>query len=236
MSVYTNQISQYAFNINKKKELEQKYEEVQEEFRKVSREYSVMLEAQRVLGVISEEHTNKILDYITGTINNALSKMFPNDIRRIYLKKKLHANQHTHINVILETSKGMQRDLKLQAGTGLRQTIAILYMITLVVVVKARKLILADELMSGLHPSAKQIVMDILGIFAEAGFQFVLVEYGFDSLGKVYLVEKPNDIATVTHLGDTYNNEVFVFNRPVENVDMNYYEEEDEEEVEETIV
>ena len=111
MSVYTNQISQYAFNINKKKELEQKYEEVQEEFRKVSREYSVMLEAQRVLGVISEEHTNKILDYITGTINNALSKMFPNDIRRIYLKKKLHANQHTHINVILETSKGMQRDL-----------------------------------------------------------------------------------------------------------------------------
>ena len=52
MSVYTNQISQYAFNINKKKELEQKYEEVQEEFRKVSREYSVMLEAQRVLGVI----------------------------------------------------------------------------------------------------------------------------------------------------------------------------------------
>ena len=55
MSVYTNQIRQYAFNINKKKELEQKYEEVQEEFRKVSREYSVMLEAHRVLGVISED-------------------------------------------------------------------------------------------------------------------------------------------------------------------------------------
>ena len=35
---------------------------------------------------------NKILDYITGTINNALSKMFPNDIRRIYLKKKFLYN------------------------------------------------------------------------------------------------------------------------------------------------
>lgn len=229
MSAYTNQISQFEFNINKRKELEREYERIRDEYRELDKEYVVMLEAQRVLGVISEEHTNKILDYITGTINNALSKMFPNDVRRIYLKKKLHANQHTHINVILETSKGMQRDLKLQAGTGLRQTIAILYMITLVVVVKSRKLIIADELMSGLHPSAKRIVMDILGIFAEAGFQFVLVEYGFDSLGKVYLVEKPDDKATVTHLGSTYNNEVFVFNRPVEEVDLNYHEEIDED-------
>ncbi|MBR4315034.1 MAG: hypothetical protein IKP66_09015, partial [Lachnospiraceae bacterium] len=86
---------------------------------------------------------------------------------------------------------------------------------------------LMDEILSGLHPEAKRIVMDIVKIFADEGFQFVMVEYGTDDVGKLYLVEKPGAVATVTPLGeDTYHNQVFVFNRPPEDVDLSIFVDE----------
>ena len=87
-----------------------------------------------------------------------------------------------------------------------------------------------DELLNGLHPVAKNIVMDIVKIFAEEGFQFAFVEYGVDNVGKIYLVEKPDSVATVTPLGSKYNNEVFVFNRPPEEVDLSIRVEESDDE------
>ena len=86
-----------------------------------------------------------------------------------------------------------------------------------------------DELLNGLHPVAKGIVMDIVQIFAEEGFQFAFVEYGVDTVGRVYLVEKPNEVATVTPLEGNYRNEVFVFNRPPEDVDLSIRVEESDD-------
>lgn len=83
-----------------------------------------------------------------------------------------------------------------------------------------------DELLSGLHPEAKNIIMDIVQIFADEGFQFAMVEYGVDSVGRLYLVEKPTDTATVTPFDGKYNNEIFVFNRPVEEVDKTIFVDE----------
>lgn len=86
-----------------------------------------------------------------------------------------------------------------------------------------------DELLNGLHPEAKRIVMDIVQIFAEEGFQFVMVEYGVDDKGRIYLVEKPNEIATVTPFDGVYHNEIFVFNRPPEEVDLSIRVDEESE-------
>ena len=57
-------------------------------------------------------------------------------------------------------------------------------------------------------------------VFAEEGFQFAMVEYGVNDLGRIYLVEKPGAEATITPMDGVYNNEVFVFNRPPEEVDL----------------
>ena len=81
---------------------------------------------------------------------------------------------------------------------------------------KGRKILLADELLSGVHAEAKRIIMDIVRMFADEDFQFVFVEYGVNDVGKIYIVEKPNAVASVTPLEGTYNNEIFVFNRPPE--------------------
>ena len=91
---------------------------------------------------------------------------------------------------------------------------------------KGRRILLADELLNGVHPVAKRIIFDIIKIFAEEGFQFAFVEYGVDDVGKIYLVEKPNETATVSPLDGIYNNEIFVFNRPPEDVDLSIHVEE----------
>ena len=93
-----------------------------------------------------------------------------------------------------------------------------LFVLSLIEIRKGRRLLMMDELLSGLHPEAKAIVVRIMTIFAEEGFQFVMVEYGVNELGKIYLVEKPDSTAKVTALDGEYNNEVFVFNRPLENM------------------
>lgn len=198
----------------------------------MNNQYVVMMEAQQLLATVSDANTTAVLDYITGIINKTLGELFPHDSRRIFLEKTMHNGQHAHINIKLTGSGGKTRDLTLQSGTGIRQVISFLFVLSLIEIRKGRRLLLADELLSGLHPEAKRITMDIVQIFAEEGFQFAFVEYGVNDVGRVYLVEKPNKIATVTPLDGVYNNEVFVFNRPPEDVDLTIHVDEAEDMVE----
>ena len=196
----------------------------------MNNQYIVMLEAQQLLTTVSDNNTTVVLDYITGIINKTLGELFPHDNRRIYLEKSMYQGQHAHINIKLTGTNGKVRDLQLQSGTGLRQVISFLFILSLIEVRKGRRFLLADELLSGLHPEAKRITMDIVQIFAEEGFQFAMVEYGVNDLGRIYIVEKPDKIAKVTPIDGKYNNEVFIFNRPPEDVDLSIRVDEGEEE------
>lgn len=192
-------------------------------------QYVNMVEAQQLLTTVSDANTTAVLDYITGIINKTLGELFPHDSRRIYLEKTMYQGQHAHINIKLTGTNGKTRDLTLQSGTGLRQVISFLFVLSLIEIRKGRRLLIADELLSGLHPVAKEVITDVIKIFAEEGFQFAFVEYGVNDLGKVYLVEKPGAVATVTPMDGVYNNEVFVFNRPPEEVDLSLHVEEADE-------
>lgn len=187
--------------------------------------YANMLEAQQLLTTVSDENTSLVLDYITGIINKTLGELFPHDSRRIFLQKTMYQGQHAHITVKLTGTNGKVRDLTLQSGTGLRQVISFLFVLCLIEIRKGRRLLLADELLNGMHPVAKQLVCNIIQIFAEEGFQFIFVEYGVNALGRIYLVEKPGEVATVTPMDGKYHDEVFVFNRPVEEMEPGVFEE-----------
>lgn len=220
MSVYTEQINAIENSYRQMEALKARIDDMIEKLGSLNSQYSVMLEAQQLLTTVSDENTTAVLDYITGIINKTLSEMFPHDKRRIYLERAMYQGKHAHINIKLTGSNGKLRDLTLQSGTGLRQVISFLFVISLIEIRKGRRLLVADELLNGLHPEAKRIVMDIVTIFAEEGFQFAFVEYGVDTIGRIYLVEKPNETATIAPLDGVYNNEIFVFNRPPEDVDM----------------
>ena len=221
MSAYTGVIGSIEERYKNAQDLKVKVEQLQKRLDEEHNEYVVMLEAQRLLATVSDKNTQAVLGYMTGVINKALSELFPQDRRRIYLERTMHAGQYAHINIKLTGTGGRPRDLTLQSGTGLRQIISFLFVLSLIEIRKGRRIILMDEILSGLHPKAKSVVVAIMKIFAEEGFQFVMVEYGIDSFGRIYLVEKPNEVATVTPLDKkVYNNEVFVFNRPPEDVDL----------------
>lgn len=231
MSNFTKSIITLDSKLDELEQLIPKLNALAEEVKEKNNQYSVMIEAQQLLGAVSEENTSFVLDYITSVINKTLGEMFPFDKRSVFLEKKLHAGKYTHINVKLTNGEGIVRDLVLQSGTGLRQVISFLFLICLIELRKSRSLFLMDEILNGLHPTAKRVVQDIMTIFAEEGFQFIFVEHsGMGNFGRRYLIEKPDAEATATLLEGTYKDEVFIFNRPVETVDLAYFEPDNEPE------
>lgn len=229
MSVYTRDIMILEQQHAQAAAIKARIDELVKKLSDMNTQYANMLEAQQLLTTVSDENTSLVLDYITGIINKTLGELFPHDSRRIFLKKTMYQGQHAHITIQLTGTNGKVRDLTLQSGTGLRQVISFLFVLCLIEVRKGRRLLLADELLNGMHPVAKKLVCNIIQIFAEEGFQFIFVEYGVNALGRIYLVEKPGEIATVTPMDGKYNDEVFVFNRPVEELEPGVFEEEVEE-------
>lgn len=229
MSQFTNEIVIIEQNYKQAQDIKANIDVLTTKLSDMNTQYVNMIEAQQLLTTVSDSNTTAVLDYITGIINKTLGELFPHDSRRIYLEKSMYQGQHAHINIKLTGTNGKTRDLTLQSGTGLRQVISFLFVLSLIEIRKGRRLLIADELLSGLHPEAKRIVQDIISIFASEGFQFAFVEYGVNNLGKVYLVEKPGAVATVTPMDGVYNNEVFVFNRPPEEVDLSLHVEEADE-------
>ena len=232
MSQFTHDIMVIEQKYLQAQDIKEKIDVLTTKLGEMNTRYVNMIEAQQLLTTVSDANTTAVLDYITGVINKTLGELFQHDSRRIYLEKSMYQGQHAHINIKLTGTNGKVRDLTLQSGTGLRQVISFLFVISLIEIRKGRRLLIADELLSGLHPEAKRVVTDIIQIFAEEGFQFAFVEYGVNDLGKIYLVEKPNDVATVTPMDGKYNNEVFIFNRPPEDVDLTIHVEENEDEIE----
>ena len=229
MSQFTNEIVIIEQNYKQAQDIKANIDVLTTKLNDMNIQYVNMIEAQQLLTTVSDSNTTAVLDYITGIINKTLGELFPHDSRRIYLEKSMYQGQHAHINIKLTGTNGKTRDLTLQSGTGLRQVISFLFVLSLIEIRKGRRLLIADELLSGLHPEAKRIIQDIISIFASEGFQFAFVEYGVNNLGKVYLVEKPGAVATVTPMDGVYNNEVFVFNRPPEEVDLSLHVEEADE-------
>jgi DNA repair exonuclease SbcCD ATPase subunit len=227
MSEFSQQIAILEQNYLQAEELKETIANKEREVEALRKHHTTMVEALQLLSTVSDMNTQTVLDYITSIVNKTLAELFPHDSRRIYLKKQLYKGQYAQITIQLAGTGGRKRDIQLQSGTGLRQVISFLFLLSLLEIRKCRPILLMDEILSGLHPEAKRIVMDIVKIFADEGFQFVMVEYGTDDVGKLYLVEKPGAVATVTPLGeDTYHNQVFVFNRPPEDVDLSIFVDE----------
>lgn len=207
MTEYSKAVAIINARFERRTELEKRIADEQIEIGKIEEEYNNMLEALEYIGALSEDNTNKILDFITGVINNALAKIFPYSSRRIKLERSLYRDAYSHINLELQTEKGT-RSLALQSGRGLQQIISFLFTLTLIEVRKERKLLIMDEILSGLHSNAKAIIGDIMTMFAAEGFQFICVEYGLNDIGKVYLVEKVGATATVNEFQGVYTDDI----------------------------
>ena len=176
--------------------------------------YVNMLDAQKLLSAISDENTEKTLDYITSMVNKVLSEMFVSDTPKIRLTKKLYGGSKPHINVELVDGSGNTLDMALQSGAGISQVVSFMYAICLIEIRKGRRLLILDERLNGLHKAAKDILSEVIKIFSRGGFQFIFVEYGLNNLGKIYNVEKRGDESRIVGLekGTDYTDDTVYIN------------------------
>ena len=203
MSTLSALVNQTEYKLKRFHELSESKRELSAAIDHYTALHADLIEAQRLLSTISEENTVRTLDYITGVINNALAEIFQGEGRQVSLDKELYRGRYAHIKVHLTTSTGAQRNLDRQTGSGVKEVISFLFTVCLIAVRGGRRFLIMDELLSGLHADAKAVIAELMGVFTEEGFQFLMVEYGLDnykghSFGKIYNVESDNSAVPVS--------------------------------------
>ena len=232
---YSTIIGSLKKDLANKRNLTRKRENLLKSLQESQDEYVHMLDAQKLLSAVSEENTEQTLSFITGMVNKVLSEIFSNSTRRIILKKKLYAGSKPHINVLLVNGLGDELDLDLQEGDGIKQIISVMYVICLIEIRKGRRLLILDERLNGLHARAKQVLAEIIKIFAEGGFQFIFVEYSLNSIGKIYNIETRGDSSTPVYVEGNYSDDlVYVEDADLSILDKDYVDD-TEEAVEEVL-
>lgn len=226
---YAQQIGIVRSSITNKAKLLRKQEKLEKQLYDSQLEFVNMQDAQKVLATISDDNTEKTLNFITGMVNKVLAEIFKSDIPRLNMTKKLYAGSRPHINVELIDSSGNTLDMSVQSGVGLTQVVSFMYAICLIEIRKGRRLLIMDERLNGLHKEAKRILAEVIRIFSEGGFQFVFVEYGLNGLGKMYNVEKHGDFSLFRPVeeGFEYTDDMVFLNTEVDLsvLDKDYVEE-----------
>lgn len=235
---YATSIGSLRKDLSNRKNLEKKVEQLKEQRLKCQKLFLQMVNAQKLLSTVSDDNTDQTLSFITGMVNKTLAEVFPGDVRRIHLRKKLFAGSKPHIIVELRNSDDDVMDMVLQNGAGLRQVVSFMYSLCLIEIRKGRRLFLSDECLNGLHREAKNIISKIIEIFSEGGFQFIFVEYELNNIGKFYNVEKRGNESTIVSLdGVEYDSSMIYINDvDLSVLDENYVENEEEELIEEKVI
>lgn len=151
-----------------------------------------------ILRQVSDEAVGKAYQFLQQSLNNALAKMFINTTRKIEIKESIRGNQYPQLDLILHVGNGKTRSLKSDSGHGLAQIVSVLSILSLIVITGSRRILVMDEVVSGLSVRNRQILTDILWTFTEIGFQFIVNDHGYIPKGSyVHHLEMVGDVSGV---------------------------------------
>lgn len=213
ISEFTQQVDN--INLDQQSQIRTK-QTLEEEMRKIladskikSDELDVVTNAISILRLVSDNSVRESYEFITEAVNSSLSRIFDKTTRKIRLNEYTRQGQYPQLELILEVENGRTRSLKLNSGRGLTQIISLLCILTLIVITQSRRILLMDEILSGLSARSRAIISDILWAFTEIGFQFIICEHGFIPKGsKVYELENKDGIGIIK---DTYTEKSGVY-------------------------
>lgn len=165
-------------------------------------ELDIVTHAIEILRGVSDETVKDAYKFIEKNLNMALERMFKNSVRKIEIKESIRNNQYPQLNFILHVGNGKVRSLKSDSGHGIAQIVSFLSILCLIVITKSRRIVVMDEVISGVSVRNRMIIAEIMWTFVEIGFQFIVNEHGFiPERSKVYHLEMVGD---VSHVKQTY--------------------------------
>lgn len=165
--------------------------------------------AIEILRQVSDEAVTQAYKFLEESLNSALARMFEHTTRRIQLHEYTRNNQYPQLEIELLVGNNKKRSLKADSGHGLAQIVSLLSILSLIVLTNSRRILVMDEVISGLSVHNRKIVTDILWQFTEIGFQFIVNEHGYVPKGsKVYYLEMTGDVSGVK---ETYIEESGVY-------------------------
>lgn len=164
----------------------------------VTADLEEVVQAVQLLQIVSDSAVHKSYAFIEDSVNSALERIFVNSERKIQLKETAFRGQYPQLEIQLFVEGGRTRSLKLDSGHGLMQIISLLCVLCLIVITGSRKLLVLDEVLSGLSAKSRIIVCEIMETFTQIGFQFVINEHGLIPKGSYVIhLEAHNGISNV---------------------------------------
>lgn len=177
-------------NILTREKLDKALKEKEEEIKKYRDDLEVVMKALNVLRQVSDEAVQNSYKFISDNINIALERIFEKSRRSIKLKEYTRGGMYPQLEIELEVENGKIRSLKEDSGHGIMQIISLLCILSLIAITGNRRILVIDEMLSGLSVKSRKTVDDILWAFTDIGFQFIISEHGYIPKGsKVYELE-----------------------------------------------
>ena len=181
-----------------KKRLEVSIKEYEAKLDKSNTNYDVANRAIEVLRLLSTNSVQSSYQFMEESINNALKRIFTDRIRQIELREGTRGT-YPQLEIILHVENGVERSLKYSSGHGIAQVISLLCILSLIVFTNGRRLVILDEVMSGMSIETRKLFDDVLWQFAEIGFQYIIVEHDYTPKGAyVVQLESKNELSRIT--------------------------------------
>lgn len=194
-----NQIEiENAAAIRSRESLEQTINQLAEQNKNNKEALDIATHAIEILRQVSDEAVSQAYGFLETSLNSALARMFESTTRKIEIKESIRNNQYPQLELILHVGNGKTRSLKTDSGHGLAQIVSLLSILSLIVITGSRRILVMDEVISGLSVHNRKIVSDILWSFTEIGFQFIVNDHGFVPEGShVYHLQMNGDVSGV---------------------------------------
>lgn len=181
-----------------RKSLEDSIEQLAEQNKENKEALDIATHAIEILRQVSDEAVSQAYGFLEQSLNASLKRMFENTTRKIEIKESIRNNQYPQLELILHVGNGKTRSLKTDSGHGLAQIVSLLSILSLIVITGSRRVLVMDEVISGLSVHNRKIVTDILWSFTEIGFQFIINDHGYIPEGShVFHLEMNGDVSGV---------------------------------------
>lgn len=185
-------------NLKARKQLEDGINKLMVENQANKEALDIATHAIEILRQVSDEAVTEAYSFLEQSLNSALERMFEHTTRKIRLKEYTRNNQYPQLEIELTVANGKKRSLKADSGHGLAQIVSLLSILSLIVLTNSRRILVMDEVISGLSVHNRKIVTDILWQFTQIGFQFIVNEHGYVPKGsKVFHLEMVGDVSGV---------------------------------------